>query len=339
MSAIKNYLDKFGSNFIVASTIPSFAFVLACIIVFGFKETTDFESVLAFFTGFSSWPELLGVNLFLFVPTMIIGFTLTTLNTHILKLFEGYVFFNHFSFLVKRQKKKANELSLKRERLKRRIERLKQREKKLTNGKYIRKRKSNLEKQYYQVAANYDASFPPSVDLVLPTKFGNILRSAESYSGTRYGIDAVLFWPRLFFVIHDDYKKVINESRDELSFLVNCSVLASTFFVICVGYALCEFNQVENRFLLASVISLVLAWFFNRASLISVRAFGDTIRSAYDLFRLDLLKQLRLKMPKNSYEEYKNWRNLGEFIVLGNASLGFDALIYDHPKDAQSDTH
>ena len=37
-------------------------------------------------------------------------------------------------------------------------------------------------------------------------------------------------------------------------------------------------------------------------------AFGIMIRSAYDLFRLDLLEQFRLKTPKNSVEEFQVWR-------------------------------
>lgn len=259
-------------------------------------------------------------------------------------------FFHHFDFLVKRQKRKAKELFLKRERLKRKIERFEKRDKRLKDNQRKERRKrdlSVLKSQYYSLAASCDAGFPPSIDLVLPTKFGNILRAAESYPGTRYGIDAVPFWPRLLYVIPDDYKEAINETRNELSFLVNCSLLSGIFFVACLGVILPQVfdsNSVNaliksNRsFIIAGVIAFALAWFFNRASMISVGAFGDMIRSAYDLFRLDLLEHLQLETPKDSKEEFDTWRNLGKFIVLGRHALGLKKLKYHHQDRSKSDT-
>ena len=52
------------------------------------------------------------------------------------------------------------------------------------------------------------------------------------------------------------------------------------------------------------------------------------IRSAYDLFRLDLLEHLRLKTPRNSEEEYYIWKNLRELVNLGSESVDYKPFIY-----------
>jgi len=83
------------------------------------------------------------------------------------------------------------------------------------------------------------------------------------------------------------------------------------------------------RYVAAGLASLLCSLLFHRASLVMVDSFGVMIRSAYDLFRLHLLEHLRLELPHDSEEEFYIWKNLGEFIVLGNFSLGFDFLEYD----------
>ncbi|MBK9210800.1 MAG: hypothetical protein IPL71_21975 [Anaerolineales bacterium] len=117
-------------------------------------------------------------------------------------------------------------------------------------------------------------------------------------------IDAVEFWPRLLQVIPPTYRQSIEEARNELSFLVNMSSLSFVLFVLCLlailGNApspgtsdLMSVLLNSLRYVTAGVLSLASIWFFNRAALFSVGAFGAMIRSAYDLFRLDLLHQFR----------------------------------------------
>jgi hypothetical protein len=52
------------------------------------------------------------------------------------------------------------------------------------------------------------------------------------------------------------------------------------------------------------------------------------IRSSFDLFRLDLLKQLGLERPKDYGEEFSTWYSLNELIVLGGHSVSFTDLKY-----------
>src|ERR1044071_66874 len=86
MNAFTNYLEKLGSNFIVSAMVPSLTLVIASILVFDpiLNTGTVFKDPQGIY-------QLVGFGPIVFIVTVIVGFTLTSLNTYILKMFEGYV--------------------------------------------------------------------------------------------------------------------------------------------------------------------------------------------------------------------------------------------------------
>ena len=319
--------------------IPSLGLVIACMVVFDplFNLSTALQTEEGIY-------PLIGISLLVLVPTVIIGFTLTALNTFILKVFEGYIFIDKLPLLKESHSRKAEKLLGEINQIKEKIEKIEQ-----------KKRKSNPEKDlldelqtaYYVKVAEYDKSYPPLHAGIMPTKFGNILKASEAYTGSRYGIDAVEFWPRLLHAIPPTYRQSIDEARNELSFLVNMSTLSYIFFVFCALALVTNVlipntpnlgNDILNslRYGAAGLLSMGSIWFFNKAALYSVGDFGAMIRSSYDLFRLDLLSQYRIKHPKNSVEEFEVWKNLGELTILGQASMNFEPLTYDIKNNIKS---
>jgi hypothetical protein len=340
MNAFTNYLEKMGSNFLVAAMVPSLAFIIASVLVF--------DSVLHVAIAFRN-PEgiyrLVGFSLFLFIFTVIIGFTLTALNTYILKMFEGYVIFPPISFLYKKSwkihKQNAHSLMLHRDRLEHRIRYLED------QGDLTVKQKIEMEElieKHYQATSDYNLSYPEDLNDILPTSFGNRLKAAENYSGERYGFDGVQFWPRLVEVIPVEYKLSIDSVRNELSFLVNMSILSSIFFFLCViaiFISLFNFTVTSSgpvvfieafsktaTYLLAAALGFLSADLFYKASILSVSSFGLMIRSSCDLFRKDLLKKFELNRPRDSVEEFDTWQKWNELIVLGSHSLTFKKIDY-----------
>ena len=200
MNVVKSQLDKFGVIFIVASMVPSLAFITVCLVAF--EPILPGAIILHVRYGLEGLYE---VGFLVFIPTIILGFTLSSLNTYILKFYEGYIFLHRFAFLKRRQIRKARELQRKREKLARRINRLERRD----NSQRSENELSILKDMYYQIAANYDLRFPPLIDQVLPTGFGNILKAAEHYSTERYGIDAD------FEITNDGKIKWISNNRPE----------------------------------------------------------------------------------------------------------------------------
>jgi len=340
MNAFTNYLEKLGSNFVVAAMVPSLALVVTSILVF--------DPILNIGTVFNDPHgayQLVGFGPIVFITTVIIGFTLTALNTYILKMFEGYVIPFPIRFLYSLRKRahqhKAHNMTAHRDRLENEILHL---EKYLAHTPELKEELEQLRDEHYKAASTYDLIYPQDPSDILPTRFGNTLKAAENYTGERYGFDGVHFWPRLVHVIPTEYKSSIDAVRNELSFLVNMSILSAIFSLLCVFavfYCMWITTVVPSNstiffgflnkalpYFIALIAGLISSVFFYNASLFSVGSFGLIIRSSFDLFRLNLLKELGLERPKDSAEEYDTWYALNELIVLGSHSLTLTKIDY-----------
>lgn len=263
--------------------VPSLALVLAVVLVFD-----PILQVSMIFGRQNSLYQLIGFSLFLAIPTIIIGFTLTALNTHILKLYSGSLVFDRFPFIYNAMRNaqinKAKKLIIKRETLRKRIEKL---EKQSSQATREETSLSELRQKYHSVSAEYDSSYPPSLDDILPTRFGNILKASEVYTGTHYGLDDVAFWPLLTAEIPAKYQEIIARARNELAFMVNMSLLAVVFYVYC-NFAM--FYTMLNplsylmqiglslRYAMAGLGALAIIMFFNNAAIYPVRSYGLAVR-------------------------------------------------------------
>lgn len=198
--------------------------------------------------------------------------------------------------------------------------------------------------EHHKVASEYDQGYPADLNDVLPTRFGNALRAAEDHAVQRYGFDGVTFWPRLIHVIPESYKATIDSTRNELSFLVNMSILSvvfSFFCILAIFHTMVTTNVISGnvvvfgsfagsvlKYLVAAGLGMIACGFFYNTSIISLGSFTLTIRASFDLFRLDLLKKFELVRPKDFNEEFDTWANINELIVLGNQSLTFENFPY-----------
>ena len=101
--------------------------------------------------------------------------------------------------------RQANKLIQRREILRNQIQQLAQKK------RLSREEKLDLDAlktTYYSVVTTYDLSYPPPHAGIMPTKFGNILKASEAYAGTRYGIDSVQFWPRLWPLLKQSLRRL-----------------------------------------------------------------------------------------------------------------------------------
>ena len=340
MSVFSSYLEKLGSNFIVSSMVPSLALVIVSLMVF---DPTLIS--LSAFRDFEDTPRLIVLAVFVVILAVIIGFTLTALNTFILKMFEGYIrpFPVRIAYFLSHRKhqKKAQTLSEQRDLLESQIRELKKR---VGNDPVRQAELDGLIERHYKAAAEYGLMYPEDISDVMPSRFGNVLKAAENYPGERYGFDGVQFWPRLVHVIPADYRTNIDNTRNELSFLANMSILSAVFSflsVVAIFFSMAAvsgagtdpkiyymFWEAAGKYLLFAGIGFAFSYFFYNASILSVGSFALIVRSSFDLFRLELLKELDLERPKDSIQEFKIWNNLNELIVLGSHSLKYTKLDY-----------
>ncbi|GII94694.1 hypothetical protein [Sinosporangium siamense] len=151
--------------------------------------------------------------------------------------------------------------------------------------------------------------FPADPSLVLPTRLGNALRAAETYSGDpeRYGADAVFLWPRLYLVIPESTRKRVDESRDTMDQQI---VLASLSVLFCAADLAVAALLPAALWASALLCGLLLTTLAYRAAVGAALAFGEIVRSCFDLYRRDLMQHLGLEPPATLEAERALWEAL-----------------------------
>jgi hypothetical protein len=152
----------------------------------------------------------------------------------------------------------------------------------------------------------------PPREHLMPTRLGNALRAAEVRAGEPYGLDAVVAWPRLYPLLPDPVRAVVDGQRDALDVNARfCSVFAAAAVISVALLA------THGWWLLVAVGWLVLAWLAYRAAVAAAVAYGEGIRAAVDLHRFTLLEALHLPLPATPEEERELNRRLSRFLLQG----------------------
>jgi hypothetical protein len=170
---------------------------------------------------------------------------------------------------------------------------------------------------------------------VMPTLLGNILKNAELYPRDRYGLDAVLFWPRLYPLFPPQFAADIAQLRGNVDKMLLVTILAAVFSLLSGGYLL----VIRAPWLLfvlcfgGGVITMFTAY---RGAMGSVMPYAEQIKTAFDLYRNDLLQRMRVPLPTTLDEEKKRWQELG-YLVYRLAPSDPSAWVYVDPKKAEKD--
>ncbi|GAA0625141.1 hypothetical protein GCM10010174_50550 [Kutzneria viridogrisea] len=168
--------------------------------------------------------------------------------------------------------------------------------------------------------------FPVGGAPLLPTALGNALAAAESRAGREYGLDGVVAWPRLYLVLDEMTRSVVDDRRNALDGMVRLSVTA-----VVAGVAAGALLAGSGWWLLLALAPLVIARIAYRGAVHEAVAYGEAVQTAFDLNRFELLRRLRLPMPADQDAE----REANEVLCTlwrqapGDRSL---PLTYEHPE-------
>ncbi|MEW6494541.1 MAG: hypothetical protein AB1589_18790 [Cyanobacteriota bacterium] len=164
---------------------------------------------------------------------------------------------------------------------------------------------------YEEIYLNYPP--PTRLEQVMPTRFGNILKNAELYPLLRYQIDSVLIWPRLYNLFPERFILTLAEARSSFEFMLIISFLGGAFALLS-GIYLTLVGATWWLFLLCFWGGLLVAWFAYEAALGSARLYAQQVKAAFDLYRNELLNQMRLPLPTDLKEERAQWKQIGQFL-------------------------
>ncbi|MDI2132797.1 hypothetical protein [Yinghuangia seranimata] len=129
--------------------------------------------------------------------------------------------------------------------------------------------------------------YPLPDHLVRATALGNALTAAEDTAGSWYGLDAVVAWPRLYPVLGDAVRAVVDDQRDRLDAAARMAVTMAVTTVATVVLLIRT-----EWWLLLALVPAVLAVAAYHGAVHMARAYGQSIHVAFDLHRFDMLQAL-----------------------------------------------
>jgi hypothetical protein len=165
----------------------------------------------------------------------------------------------------------------------------------------------------------------PEPELLRPTLLGNVLAATESRAGEPYGLDAVVAWPRLYPLLGEGVKAVVDDRRAIMDAAARLSVTMAATGVIAAGLL-----ARSGWWVLLALAPLVIARVAYVGAVHAAVAYGESVRVAIDLHRFALIDVLRLPRPSDPDDERR--RN-AELSDLWRQGLPMSPEPYRHPAE------
>jgi hypothetical protein len=166
---------------------------------------------------------------------------------------------------------------------------------------------------------------------LMPTRLGNILRSAERAPLQKYGLDAIICWSRLWMLLPDAVKKDLQEARTNLnnaarvwlwSILFCCIWTFVSCWLLTMSKSPTSTSNATAVFLflqiLATTWQLILgslsATFAYNWALEAASTYGELIEAAFDLHRHLLYQSIRWNIPPDPDVEKRVGQELTQYL-------------------------
>ncbi|KAF5990794.1 hypothetical protein [Streptomyces sp. WAC00263] len=149
--------------------------------------------------------------------------------------------------------------------------------------------------------------FPPR-DRVMPSALGNALAAMEHRAGSAYGWDATVAWPRLYPLVSEQTRAIVDDRRDTMDTAVR---LACTAFVAAAAALALLWRS--GGWILLPLLLLAVSRIAYRGAVGAAVAYGEAVEAAFDLHRFDLVAALRLPLPADHAEERDQAKDVSAF--------------------------
>jgi hypothetical protein len=216
------------------------------------------------------------------IGTVITGWAVIILDTPIYMLFEGRRFWPRFlstRFLSREE---------------RRLKIIKEKVKKLE----ILDRKTYLEAsvELRRFPTNNDGEY----EAFLPTRLGNLITAFETYPDTRYGMDGVFYWYRIWIKLDKDLREEIDnqqalaDSTVYISFALIINGLLCLVYAILLWFGISLSNHLPNSLILCSLtlVCFLAAYLVYRISIVAYVQFGELFKSVFDIYRIRIKEEV-----------------------------------------------
>ncbi len=163
-----------------------------------------------------------------------------------------------------------------------------------------------------------------------PTRMGNIAHSIQSYAERRYNCNLALFLSQLLRCVQRDANAyaALQDAKVQLDFLIACSWLTLIWSIVWTSI-LAVYSPERTWFLAVALGGPLLTYWWYLAATEQYRAFGDILKTSLDMFRFDLLKDLRVSLPADVDQERRTWDSLNKLTLYDDGHK--ENFRYRHP--------
>lgn len=285
----------FDRNFVIGFLMPAVIFISAILFLFDIFLSIDL------ITLFKENP-ILGSALFAFL-SWLLGIILLITNRDILRLFEGYGKFNPARLIKFIEKRRFSQITARINE----IEKMNVENHEKSFGSQLA-----INNELDHLMEEFSTRFPDKEEFLLPTSFGNTIRSFEVYSRVMYGLESIDGWSRLVSVIPRDYLEKVNNAKAQVDFWVNLG-LVSFFLLLIYLYLLIYISA--TIFIWFPVLTIILIWLSSYRARRSSVVWGDFVKASFDIFLPDLCRKLRITLPLAKEDERKLWESFSLAII------------------------
>ncbi|MFB9444480.1 hypothetical protein Dvina_07150 [Dactylosporangium vinaceum] len=169
---------------------------------------------------------------------------------------------------------------------------------------------------------------PGDPRLVLPTAFGNTMRSGEDRAGQRYGMNTKAVWARLVRVLPEADRSQVADLRNQMDASLRMAALGLAAVPITIGLLISY-----DYWLFVPVACYIFAWLSYKSAVAGARRFCISLAVMFDLHHLKVWDSLSLPRPANLADEQIRGKLLSLLLTDGTldeesvASFSFTPVI------------
>jgi hypothetical protein len=171
--------------------------------------------------------------------------------------------------------------------------------------------------------------YPMRENRVMPTRLGNILRSAEDHALERYQINAIVVWPRLYVLLPDQFIAAAAAAKTPLDLMAALAALASLFAV--TGTAVAAALLPWYAALACFAGGVLITWLGYEGAVQAARPYGQLIRAAFDVHRGLLLDAMGWTRPPSYAAERRQWEQISHLWYQGAPEGAAGAGLLGYP--------
>jgi hypothetical protein len=158
--------------------------------------------------------------------------------------------------------------------------------------------------------------FPNSEAKVLPTKFGNRIRAWEDHARERWFLETVVIEPHVESLLEPQEVELRRDAKTDVAFAVNGSLLA-----VVTGFALGIDRAVEPPdslwFIAVCLAPFVAALALYQIAVVAAERWGELVRAAIDLHRLDFYDKLAVRRPATGGDDREIGSAVNRMLLYG----------------------